>query len=161
MRIDGSITLRPVASEDDSLLYQIYASTRFDELAPIGWSTEQQEAFLRMQFNAQHQCYHQQFADADYDIILRDSAPAGRLYVNRRTDEIRIVDISLLPEYRNLGIGSSLLIDLIAEAHAAEKPLRIHVEQFNPALRLYQRLGFVKIADDPVYFEMELIRSVD
>lgn len=161
MRMNSSVTLRSVVSEDDSLLYRIYASTRSDELASIGWHTEQKEAFLRMQFNAQHQFYHQQFADAAFDIILRDGAPAGRLYVNRRSDEIRIIDISLLPEHRNSGVGSSLLIDLITEAQAAGKPLRIHVEQFNPALRLYQRLGFVQIAEDSVYFEMELIRSVD
>jgi hypothetical protein len=36
---------------------------------------------------------------------------------------------------------------LRSEAAAAGKPLRTHVERFNPALRLYQRLGFRQIDD--------------
>ena len=81
--------------------------------------------------------------------------PVGRLYVARWQDEIRIVDIALLPPYRNTGLGTTILRDLLAEAAVAHKPVRIHVEKFNPALRLYERLGFVPIADKGVYLFME------
>ena len=69
--------------------------------------------------------------------------------------EIRMVDIALLPPSRNAGIGTALRRDLLAEAAVAHQPVRLHVEQCNPALRLYERLGFVPIADKGVYLLME------
>jgi ribosomal protein S18 acetylase RimI-like enzyme len=153
--MSSRIVLRPIRSEDEAFLYEVYAGTRQEELAPLGWSEAEKEAFLRMQFSAQHRFYHEQYAAAEFQVILCDERPVGRLYVDRREDEIRIVDIALLPEARNAGIGSSLLKNLLAEASRAGKAVRIHVERFNPALRLYQRLGFARVADKGVHYLME------
>ena len=90
-----------------------------------------------------------------FQIILQKGEPVGRLYVDRRKDEIRLIDIALLPELHGQGIGSWLLQDLMDEAKKVGKPIRIHVERFNPALRLYERLGFTHIADQGVYYLME------
>jgi ribosomal protein S18 acetylase RimI-like enzyme len=87
-------------------------------------------------------------------VIVSGGQSAGRLYVARWEDEIRIVDIALLPEFRGRGIGGSLLADLIAEADAAGKPLSIHVEQNNPARSLYDRLGFEEAGEHGVYVLM-------
>lgn len=133
----------------------MYASTRQEELAQTGWSEEQKASFLRQQFEAQSRYYREHYAGAEFSVILSDGRPAGRLYVARWPGEIRIVDIALLPERRNRGIGTKLLEDLIAESEASGKPLSIHVERFNPALRLYERLGFREVADKGVYFLME------
>jgi GNAT superfamily N-acetyltransferase len=149
------IGLRPVGPGDEPFLYLVYASTRADELALVDWDEAQKDAFVRMQFTAQHRYYHEQFPDAAYQIILVDGQPGGRLYVERAVDEVLIVDIALLPEYRGRGIGTHLLHALQAEAALAGKPLRIHVERFNPALRLYARLGFRMIADRGVYLFLE------
>jgi len=149
------ITLRPIRDDDLELLFRVYASTREEELAPVPWTAEQKADFLRMQAAAQHAYYQENYKGADWLVIERDGVPAGRLYVHRREKEIRLVDISLLPEHRNAGIGSDILVELIAEAAAAGKPLRIHVERFNPALRLYERLGFQQIEDRGVYLFME------
>jgi len=151
----ATLTLRPIRSDDEPFLYEVYASTRMEELAPLGWSAEQQAAFLTQQFNAQHQYYQANYPGADFQIILVNDQLAGRLYVDRRIGEIRIVDIALLPEYRNGGIGSRLLNDLLAESAQAGKFVSIHVEKFNPALRLYERLGFSISDDRGVYWFME------
>ncbi|HEV3458593.1 MAG TPA: GNAT family N-acetyltransferase [Thermoanaerobaculia bacterium] len=151
----ASVACRAVSPGDEELLYRIYASTRFEELAPVPWTAAQKEAFLRMQFRAQSVDYAANFPDAAFQVILVDGAPAGRLYVDRRGDELRIVDIALLPEHRGTGIGGALLRGLLAEAAAAGKAVRIHVEQMNPALRLYERLGFRRTGGDGVYFLME------
>jgi GNAT superfamily N-acetyltransferase len=150
-----SITLRPACADDEPFLFDVYASTRLEELAPLGWSAEQQAAFLTQQFNAQHQYYQANYTDADFQVILLDDQPVGRLYIARWPEEIRLIDIALLPEYRNAGVGSRLLADLLAEATAEGKPVRIHVEKFNPALRFYERLGFSRIDDRGVYWFME------
>lgn len=149
------ITLRPITSEDMDFLYQVYASTRADELAIVDWSQEQKDAFLQMQFDAQHRYYQEYYANASFDVILRDSQPIGRLYLDRREDEVRIVDIAILPEYRNAGVGTALLRDIMSEAASMDKVVTIHVEKFNPALRLYRRLGFRQKGDSGVYFLLE------
>ena len=151
----ASIAMRPIRADDEAFLLNVYASTRLDELTPLGWNVAQQMAFLTQQFTAQHQHYQTHYADANFDVIMLDGQPIGRLYVARWEDEIRLIDIALLPEYRNAGIGSRLLNDLLAEATQAGKPVRIHVEKFNPALRLYERLGFSRIDDRGVYWFME------
>jgi len=150
-----SLTFRPIRPDDEAFLFQVYASTRAEELAPLPWDESQKTAFLRMQFDAQHRYYQAQFPQAAFAVILRDGRPAGRLYVERRPDEVRIIDIALLPEHRRAGLGSSLLKDLLAEADRAGQPIRIHVERFNPALRLYHRLGFTQVGDTGVYFLLE------
>jgi GNAT superfamily N-acetyltransferase len=152
---DGAIRFRPIEAGDLELLYRIYASTREEELALVVWEEGQKEAFLRQQFEAQHAWYQENYAGAEFLVILRDGAPAGRLYVARWEKEIRLVDIALLPEHRNGGVGSAILGALLAEGDAAGKPVTIHVERYNPALRLYQRLGFAPVADRGVYYLME------
>jgi ribosomal protein S18 acetylase RimI-like enzyme len=147
--------LRPVEPGDEEFLYRVYASTRTEELAVVPWDDDAKEAFLRMQFAAQDTWYHEQMPDASYQVVLVDGEPAGRLYVDRREDEIRIVDIALLPEHRGRGLGTALLRELLEEADAAGKPVTIHLERFNPALRLYERLGFAQVEDQGVYLFLE------
>jgi ribosomal protein S18 acetylase RimI-like enzyme len=151
------IRLRPVKPCDEPFLCAVYCSTRMEELAVTGWPDEQKQAFLEGQHRAQHQHYQTHYSNTEFSIILVDDAQAGRLYVARWPQEIRIVDIALLPEYRAQGIGSKLLLDILSEAADADLPVRIHVEIFNPALRLYERLGFRSIEDKGVYQLMEWV----
>lgn len=153
--LERDLALRSVESSDRELLSRIYASTREEEIAVTGWSDDQKAAFLAQQFEAQHTFYQEQFPEAEFSVILYQGQPAGRLYVDRRSDEIRLIDIALLPEYRNRGIGSGYLKRLLAEAQRVGLPVRIHVEQNNRALRLYRRLGFLDIGTNGVYFLME------
>jgi ribosomal protein S18 acetylase RimI-like enzyme len=149
------ISLRHATPEDEDFLYQVYASTREDEMALVPWTMEQKEAFLHMQFNAQRQSYRMQFPAAEYDVILCNNNPVGRLIVDRADEEIRLMDIALLAPYRNQGIGSGLIRDLQRQAISTQKPLRLHVESFNPAARLYARLGFREIGEIGIYHELE------
>jgi RimJ/RimL family protein N-acetyltransferase len=150
-----SINFRPVGPDDEAFLIKVYGSTRSDELAAVPWTEAQQEAFLKMQLAAQQQHYQGRYPDADHRIILSDDRPVGRLYVARLDEEIRIVDIALLPNARGRGLGSSIIKDLMAQAASEGKPLRIYVESFNPSLRLFERLGFSKIGEQDFYLLMQ------
>ncbi|RMF80917.1 MAG: N-acetyltransferase [Chloroflexi bacterium] len=150
-----NISFRPITDDDMPFLSRLYASTREDELAATPWSADEKAAFLQMQFMAQHTHYHEHYPDASYDLILADGEPIGRLYIDRWEDEIRLMDIALLPEHRNKGLGTRLMNDILDEARQKKLPVRIHVEKFNPALRLYQRLGFYELEDKGVYLFME------
>lgn len=150
-----AITLRPMTPDDMPFLYQVYASTRLEELAPVGWTPEQVGEFLTQQFTAQHQFYQEHYENATYNVIIADGQQVGRLYLARWPTEIRIMDIALLPAYRGLGIGSALLQAILEEGERTGKRVSIHVEKVNPALRLYERLGFRPSADRGVYWFME------
>ena len=150
-----SVTLRPIQPADQEFLYQVYASTRTDELAVTDWNEEQKQSFLRMQFDAQHRHYQEHYAKAAFSVVLLNEQPVGRLYLARWDHDIRIVDIALLPQFRRFGIGSSLLQDILTEGEQSRKTVSIHVERFNPAMRLYERLGFRKQGEVGVYFRME------
>jgi GNAT superfamily N-acetyltransferase len=154
-RLPESIAFRAAADADVPFLRALYASTREEELRPVDWPESQKAAFLGQQFDAQHRYYHEQFPAADFLVVERNGDAIGRIYLDRRPDELRLVDIALVPEARNQGLGEALLRDLLDEGQAASLPVRIHVEQFNPAMRLYLRLGFAPVEDQGVYQLME------
>jgi len=150
-----TISLRLAEPADEQILVAIYGSTREDELTTTRWDETQKREFVEQQFRAQDKYYRANYANASYDLILVDEQPAGRLYVARWPDEIRIIDIALLAAARGSGVGTHLLRELQNEAREAGKPLRIHVERFNPALSLYERLGFRLVEDRGVYLFLE------
>lgn len=135
-------------------LYKVYASTRAWEQRLFGMNNEQWEAFLRMQFNLQHTQYMQNYRQPSFDIVMIGNTPTGRLYVSRGLEEIRVIDIALLPEYRGLGIGDSLMRELLLEGGEKGLPVTLHVEKNNPAMKFYQRLGFQVEEDRGVYWFM-------
>lgn len=154
-----NIFLRRAEPQDKTLLFTIYYSTRTEEInRAIDWNEDQKLAFINHQFFAQDEYYKKVYPDAAYDIIMYNNVPVGRLYVERFLipGTIRIIDIALLPEFRNLGIGSHLIKQLKNEAFQHGKSLTIHVEVFNKAFELYKRLDFQVIKEtNGVYYLME------
>ena len=148
---DVGLTFRPIAEADLPFLARLYASTRAEELAPVPWTDEEKAAFLNMQFQAQHAHYQQHYPKADWLVTMHAGQDIGRLYIDRWPSEHCIIDIAFLPEYRGKGLGAALLRDLLDEAAGAGKAVAIHVEKFNPAMRLYRRLGFTTEEDKGVY----------
>jgi len=152
--MDESLSLRPSTPNDDAFLARVYASSRAEELAITGWTEEQKADFCRRQFDAQSAYYAANYPEAAFQIVERNGEAVGRLYVARWEKEIRIVDITLLSEFRGSGVGTKLLRDLQDEAREAKRTLTIHVERFNRALTLYERLGFKEVEDKGVYLLM-------
>ncbi len=153
--VSEGFALRPEADADIPFLMRLYASTRAQELAPVPWTPEQKQAFLTSQFQAQRHHYRTYIEACVFDVIEKRGVPMGRLYLDVQPGRLHIVDIALLPEYCGQGIGTAILTALQATARAGGRGVGIFVEKFNPALRLYRRLGFTDIADREVYLEME------
>jgi GNAT superfamily N-acetyltransferase len=145
------IAYTAISDADMPFLTALYRSTREAELARTGWSETEKQAFIDMQFHAQHTHYQAHYPDALWLIVLRAGAPIGRLYLERWETEHRIIDIALSPGHRGNGIGGAILRDLMDEAAAAGKAVGIHVEKANPAMGHYRRLGFGIVADKGVY----------
>lgn len=154
-RIDKGIKLRQLTEDDHSFLLELFKSTREQELASVPWSDEQKSLFVQQQHHAQHSHYMNHYDNAMFHIIEERGKPIGRLYVDRGSDDIRIIDISLLPHVRNRGIGSYYLNELFVESSESGLPVTIHVEKNNPARSLYERMGFKEKDDLGVYLFLE------
>ena|SRR5436309_916958 len=150
-----NLKLCPFSAEHQQFLYRLYASTRQQEFAPLGWPPAQLEVFLRMQFNNQQNWYTTAYPDAQHQVILCDGQPIGRILVDRTPEFFLLVDIALLPEHQKQGIGTKYLRELLDESKRAGVPVRLQVLKNNPAQRLYERLGFVKTGEDELYLPME------
>ncbi len=152
--VDIMITRRPIDENDLEFLCAVYTTTR-EDIAQLPWSDEQKAELCRHQFLAQHTHYEQFFANAAFEIVLVDDEPVGRVYVDRTKDEIRVIDISILPRHRGRGIGGVVMNEILNEAAQQGLPVRLRVEPNNPARRWYESLGFQKIADEQVNWHME------
>lgn len=149
-----SIALRPAEEGDRAFMLRVYAGTREPELEAAGMPREQWAPFVEHQFEAQSRHY-ETYEDTSFEVVLVDGEPVGRLIVARWPGELRVVDVALLPEHRGRGIGGGLLRELIEEAEERGVKVSVHVERFNPAQRLYARLGFRPVAEEAVYVLLE------
>lgn len=149
------ITFTPVSDDNIEVAVAAYGSTREFELAVVPWTAEQKTAFIKMQFNAQKLDYQTRFPQAEHSIIEVDGQPAGRLYMARLADSLRILDITILPQKRSAGIGTQIISGLMEEAKASDRAVRIYVESFNPSLQLFERLGFAPAEERGVHLLME------
>jgi ribosomal protein S18 acetylase RimI-like enzyme len=147
-------SLRPETDADVPFAMRLYASTREEELAQVEWNAEQKSLFLAQQFTAQRHHYKTQM-DCAFALIEHHGAPVGRLYLEQRQTQLYIVDIALTPEARGQGVGGMIIEALIVTAAETRRGVGIFVEKYNPALRLYQRLGFTVIRELEIYLEME------
>lgn len=150
------VALRPEVADDTPFLINLYASTRAAELDQmVDWTEEQKRGFVTQQFFAQRHHYRTQLSNCVFDVIEQHGIPVGRLYLQTRETQLHITDIALMPDRRGHGLGTALLDWIMTRAAADGRGVGIFVEKFNPALALYQRLGFVPLRDTGVYLEME------
>lgn len=165
---DKTLALRLATAHDEPFLFRLYASTRATELAAWGWEEKLQEQFLQLQFRAQQQHYHA-YPNLTHWIIEAQAPlnaagksasqqlvqPLGRVLLSSPSEELRLVDISLLPDWRGQGLGTALLEWIQTQSRHAHKPVRLHVAPDNPARRLYERLGFHICEDRASHLLME------
>ena len=149
------ITLKKFAPAHQAFLEALYRSTREPELRLTNWTEAQKAAFCHMQQFAQMADYGRK-PGASHQVIFFKKIPVGRLFSWESAEEIRLADISLLPEFRGQSIGRAVLTELMATARRKKKPLTLHVAADNPARRLYASLGFgqVREANGAVFMEL-------
>ena len=150
-----AIRFRPQTPEDVPFLRHLYATTREMEMRIVPWTDEQKRDFLRQQFTAQKNHYEEFYPGCQFLVIELEGEPIGRLYIDRQPDNIEVVDIALLPDHRGRGIGGMLMREILDEARETGKTVGIYVEHFNPARRLYDRLGFRHVDTNGVYHKLE------
>lgn len=146
--ISRHISLRVQTDKDAEFINTLYTSVRWQELSATEWPEKLKHAFLDQQLTLQTRHYLSRYDGLWRGIILRRENPVGRLYLWRNGDDLRIVDLSLLPDQRCQGIGTQLLQTVIDQAARTGLGTSLHVQSGNPALALYQRLGFRSVEQD-------------
>lgn len=154
-RIDDSTSLREARPDDYEFMADLYASTREEEMKLVDWPDEHKRAFLRSQFDAQSEHYDKHYTAAERWIIERDGERVGRLYLHYMPSDLRMVDIALVPSARGQGVGGAIVRQLLEDAGRDGRAVSIHVEINNPAMRLYERLGFRPVKEHGMYLLME------
>ena len=144
------VTLRAAREEDAAFLRALFETARPDAALLAAWPEQARRAFLDQQFGFQTLHYARAYPHAERLIVLKDGAAVGRLILHRAPAQWCLVDIALLPPWRGQGIGTALLQALLAEA-AQDKAsaVQLSVDPRNPARRLYRRLGFVALDEEP------------
>lgn len=151
-----NVFLRDSDESDNEVLYRVFVDSRNDLVAAAaGWDEAQQQVFLRSQFQIQQDQYRSLYPRARFDVIVADDRVIGNFYVSPGDDELHLVDVNLLPEFRNRGIGRALLQDLVEESEHSNKLLSLHVMRGNPAIHLYEQIGFEVVAEEGVYSRMQ------
>ena len=148
------LSLRPATDADQEFLVSVFASTRADELQALSWNPIQAETFIKIQYNAQQQSYRLSYPAAENNIILYDGQPIGRMLIDRSEELIHLVDIAILPDYRNHGVGAELIGGLLAEGATTGREVVLSVFHLNPAIHLYDRLGFARVDEESPYWKM-------
>jgi ribosomal protein S18 acetylase RimI-like enzyme len=148
------LVARPIEARDLAFLRALYAETRAGEMSASGWPQDQVQQFLAMQFDLQHRYYQEHHAGADFLVLLREGQPVGRIYWREQGDEACLIDISLVSAERGRGIGTAFMRLLTTRADARGQDIVLHVEPFNPALRLYRRFGFEALGDNGIYAKL-------
>jgi len=158
--IQDRVDLRPATASDEEFLYCVYAASRSDEFAPLGWDAGQLDTFLKMQFDMQTRSYGMQSPNAETSVIEYESNPAGRVIVDRDDARIYLTDIAVAPEFRGKRIASTVIERLQVEATETERPIYLNVDKSNTAaFRLYQKHGFEIVSETDLGFQMRWTTS--
>jgi ribosomal protein S18 acetylase RimI-like enzyme len=153
------IGLRPATPEDSAFLFSVYRSSRLDDLTTLNWTGEQIEDFLAKQYEAQERFCKNDYPHAEELIVLRAGDPVGQMMIERGEREIRMVDLALLPEHRNAGIGTYLIGRLLADAEKSGSSFRVQVMRSNAAVGLFERLGLVRTGETGSHYQLEWRRA--
>lgn len=151
-----TITTRMATAEDDEFLFKLFAAAKSGDFASLGLDAQQLRPLLEMQYRARHFAYAQEFpAAVDMILCLADGTVVGRHLVERQAKCYRTIDIAVLPEYQNRGVGAWALQHIQQVAALESVPCRLSVLKSNPALHLYERMGFLRMAADELSYELE------
>jgi ribosomal protein S18 acetylase RimI-like enzyme len=154
----GTVGLRPAAGgpSEEAFSYLLFASNRAADMALMSVSQQDKEFLLQVQFRSMNETYRQSFPRARYDIIELDRWPIGRIISEVQPDCLYFIDFALLPQAQGLGIGTTVLAAALEEARQLGVPARLRSFSHNwAAQRLYDKLGFTVVAEDPPQLVLE------
>lgn len=136
---------RKVSADDYEYIYQLKkdAYKKYVEENFGVWDEEQQRQFFNRFFDA-YKC--------GMYVITQNGTDIGFYNFELNEDMYEIVNICIIPEYQNRGIGTAILKDILSE----NKDREVHLQYFkqNPVGALYERLGFERCGETNSHYKM-------
>ena len=140
-------TLRSASLDDFEFIHALRISGLRDNVDQIwGWDDADQLARFQRSFDPKQ-----------YQVLVAGGHDVGAVAIDWMEDEAFLADLEIMPEWRGRGLGTAVLRALIAEAAARRLPVALQVLKGNPARRLYERLGFLYIAETDTHHHMRTV----
>lgn len=154
----GMLAVRSEAggASEEAFLYLLFSSIKAPEMAFMAVDARQKEFLLQMQFKSMNATYRQRFPKARFEIVELDRWPVGRIVTDVQERCVYYVDVALMPQASGAGIGTALMTAMLDEPRRLGLPARAKVLSYNiPSLRMFHRLGFIKVAANLPYVDLE------
>ncbi|MGJ8695239.1 MAG: GNAT family N-acetyltransferase [Verrucomicrobiaceae bacterium] len=151
----AEVSLRPQTDGDISFIEDLVIAVREREPGFCELAAEERTRILREQSKLQLADYGRKFPQGHFLIIEASGRAIGRFYVNHASDHIRVVELSVLPDYQGHGIGQQLMKSVLAEGTRTGVPVRLSVALGNPAFTFYETLGFRETGRGESHLRME------
>ncbi|MBN9671257.1 GNAT family N-acetyltransferase [Roseibium aggregatum] len=137
--------LRPAVASDFSFCRTLYIETMFPLLEALG----------RLDCERAEKAFETYFDCNEIRLVMVEETVVGWIQVSEEPSRLNLDQIYLLPSYRNRGLGTLLIEDVMKNATAMEKPLHLSTVKGNPAISLYRRLGFTFFSEDETKIHMQ------
>ncbi|ESP92431.1 MULTISPECIES: GNAT family N-acetyltransferase [Pseudoalteromonas] len=137
------ITLQPATESDKPYLLSLRKQTMTEHL-------ERQGIFLCHEAHISRLEEHLQGSK----IVFINRDKVGCLKYRANDERLEIMQLQIAPQHQNRGFGTAILQCLLAQY--AHTPAYLTVLKGNPAVRLYQQLGFSIYFEDEFEYEMVL-----
>jgi len=139
--------LIPATQKDQEWLEQLRRATT-QELFVATWGGWDEARHLRHTA----ECWER----GGINLIEVDGVLAGMIQLFAHPDVIEVGEIQVQPAYQGRGLGTCVLLDMIARAQAQRKKVSLSTGLKNRrAFELYQRLGFRCVAQSDTHYHME------
>jgi len=139
---------RPATEADEPFLRAVFAHSRDADFAGLAADAALLATILDQQYRAQRAAHGAHHPAARREVIVEGDAPVGSIEVDRDGAGWTVLDFAVLREHRGRGIGTQVLSQLLGRAAEAAAAVDLQVLPWNPAARLYERLGFVVVGGD-------------
>jgi ribosomal protein S18 acetylase RimI-like enzyme len=138
----GCIRLRMATDADAAFLFELFRATRGGPLRLGGLPEAMIDNLLTMQYRARNQGYGERFPEVRRLVVETADGPIGELIEHDEADAVYIVDIALLPDQQQRGIGTVLVRSVMEQATARGGVRAIVMVNNAASLKMFGRLGF-------------------
>jgi ribosomal protein S18 acetylase RimI-like enzyme len=141
--MNDAIRLRAATPGDEPFLIELRKLTMTRHLERAGEPVDDESHRLRARSNLHIA-----------QIVCCNGADIGLIKLVRSATDWHLQQIQILPGYQGRGIGTAVIRAMLAEAHQACVSVSLNVLHGNPALRLYERLGFQVAGETSIELKM-------
>jgi GNAT superfamily N-acetyltransferase len=150
--------LRWQREADEHAMRDIFVAIRRAPLDAAGFDAVTVARLMQHQFELQRAGYRFAYPTATSEAIVLDDDVVGRLITDDSAERLVLVDIMIDPAHQRNGIGSRVLVEVIARAGV--RPVELRVDHGSQAEPWYRRHGFEQVGADAMQAHLVHVPNV-